>query len=385
GTQLAADLGAEVIKIEETGTGDAMRSYPPFFTGTKSRDRLSALYVCINEGKKSVALNLHKPEDREKFLELCKTADAVVESFRPGVMQRLGIDYDVVTEVKPDIIYISLTGYGQFGPYRDLPGHDMNYQSLMGNLSLNGKQGAPPIVPNIQAADLGGGLFVLVSLLGALYHRNLTGEGAFIDVAMSDVAFNLARMFITSSIASGQAVSRERDYLLGEYPWYDVYECLDDGESNEQEHYFAVGLIEDKFWSTFCNAPGINLAEHAKNQMEKGPAKDELYAKMRALFKTKTAAEWFALFKEWDIPGTPVQSILEAINDPQVKARDLLRNGTQASVTGIPAFPFPVKCAHSQRSLLEYEGPDPAELSRPAAVYFSKLGELNKVLFPKEE
>jgi alpha-methylacyl-CoA racemase len=139
-TQLMADLGAEVIKVEQVGMGDNMRYYPPYFEGDKSKDRLSALFVCVNHGKKSITLDLKNATDQQRFLELCKGADAVVESFRPGVMTRMNIDYDAVKVVKPDIIYISLSGYGQFGPYRDLPGHDMNYVGLMGNLSLNGKK-----------------------------------------------------------------------------------------------------------------------------------------------------------------------------------------------------------------------------------------------------
>ena len=136
-TQLLADLGAEVIKVEEPGTGDLMRYYPPDFESHHPVNRLSAKFVSVNRGKKSITLNLRDCDDQAKFFELCKTADVIVESFRPGVVQRLGIDYDAVKEIKPDIIYVSLTGYGQFGPYRDLPGHDMNYVSLMGSMGLS--------------------------------------------------------------------------------------------------------------------------------------------------------------------------------------------------------------------------------------------------------
>lgn len=369
-TQLLADLGAEVIKVEQTGMGDNMRYYPPYFEGDKSKDRLSALYVCVNHGKKSITLDLKNASDQEKFLGICKDADAVVESFRPGVMTRMNIDYDAVKVVKPDIIYISLSGYGQFGPYRDLPGHDMNYVGLMGNLSLNGKTGEIPTVPGVQAADLGGGLFVVLSLLGALYQRVKTGQGCYVDVAMSDVAFTLARQFITESIATGTAVTRGVHPLFGEYPWYDVFKCKDG-------RYFVLGLIEDKFWATFCHAPGVNLAEYAKNQLEKGPVRDELFVKVRALLATKTAEAWFALFKAWDIPGTPVQDVLEAARDPHVLVRDLLRFGMHRSTQNIPIFPFPVKIATSQRALNKYEAKTPSVEERKTQARFYKLGEQN--------
>ncbi len=376
-TQLLADLGAEVIKVEQTGMGDNMRYYPPYFEGDKSKDRLSALYVCVNHGKKSITLDLKNASDQQKFLELCKTADAVVESFRPGVMTRMNIDYDAVKVVKPDIIYISLSGYGQFGPYRDLPGHDMNYVGMMGNLSLNGKKGETPIVPGVQAADLGGGLFVVISLLGALNHRHKTGEGCYVDVAMSDVAFTLARQFITESLATGVAVSREEGPLLGEYPWYDIFKCKDG-------RYFVLGLIEDKFWATFCHAPGVGLGEYAKNQLEKGPVRDALYAKIRTLMASKTAEEWFALFKEWDIPGTPVQDVFEATRDPHVQVRDLIRFGTHRSTTSVPVFPFPVKIATSQRALNTYEPRAPNPEEQKIQTRFYKLGEQNAEFHLKE-
>ncbi len=376
-TQLMADLGAEVIKVEQMGMGDAMRYYPPYFEGDKAKDRLSALFVCVNHGKKSITLDLKNAADQQKFLDLCRGADAVVESFRPGVMTRMNIDYDAVKVVKPNIIYISLSGYGQFGPYRDLPGHDMNYVGLMGNLSLNGKKGEIPVTPGVQAADLGGGLFVVLSLLGALYHRAKTGQGSYVDVAMSDVAFTLARQFITESLATGIAVTRGADPLLGEYPWYDVFKCKDG-------RYFVVGLIEDKFWATFCNAPGVNLGEYAKNQMEKGPVREELYVKIRTLFASKTAEEWFALFKLWDIPGTPVQDVLEATIDPHVQVRDLLRFGTHRSTKNVPVFPFPVKIASSQRTLNTFEVKTPSAEDRKTQTRFYKLGEQNDELLLKK-
>lgn len=376
-TQLLADLGAEVIKVEQMGRGDDMRYYPPYFEGDKSKDRLSSLFVCVNHGKKSITLDLKNPSDQQKFMEICKGADAIVESFRPGVMTRMNIDYDAIKVVKPDIIYISLSGYGQFGPYRDLPGHDMNYVGLMGNLSLNGKKDEVPTVPGVQAADLGGGLFVVLSLLGALFQRQKTGQGSYVDVAMSDVAFTLARQFITESLAWGTSVTRGDDYLLGGYPWYDIYKCKDG-------RYFVLGLIEDKFWTTFCNAPGINLGQYAKNQMEKGPAKDELYAKVRNLMATKTAGEWFALFKELDIPGTPVQDVLEVTRDPHVLVRDLLRFGTHHSTQNVPIFPFPVKIAPSQRALNTYDPKVPSSEERKTQARFSKLGEQNDEFHLKE-
>ena len=376
-TQLMADLGAEVIKVEQAGIGDNMRYYPPYFEGDRSKDRLSALFVCVNHGKKSITLDLKNPNDQKRFLDLCKDADAIVESFRPGVMTRMNIDYDAVKAVKPDIIYISLSGYGQFGPYRDLPGHDLNYVGLMGNLSLNGKKDEVPIVPGVQAADLGGGLFVVISLLGALFHRMRTGEGCYVDVAMSDVAFTLARQFIAESLAWGSSVTRGEDYLLGGYPWYNVFKCKDG-------RFFTLGLIEDKFWTTFCHSPGINLGQYAKNQMEKGPTREEMYAKIRDLMITKSSDEWFCLFKQLDLPGTPVQDVLEVTRDPHVLVRDLLRFGTYRSTKNVPIFPFPVKIATSQRALNNYKPKLSNAEERKIQAQFSRLGEQNADFHIKE-
>jgi crotonobetainyl-CoA:carnitine CoA-transferase CaiB-like acyl-CoA transferase len=347
-----------------------MRYYPPYFEGNRPQDRLSVKFVSVNNGKKSITLNFKDCDDRAKFLNLCKTVDIIVESFRPGVVSRLGIDFDTIKTVKPDIIYISISGYGQFGPYRDMPGHDMNYVSLMGSMGLAKKHGTPPTPPRMLAADMSGGLFGLISALGALFRRQITGEGCYADVAMTDTAFNLTRMFETTSIAIDQTVSPENEPLLGQYPWYNVYECQDG-------RFFSIGLIEEKFWQTFCNIPELDLAEHAHTQFETGTALEDLYDKMRTLFKTKTAADWFIKFKEWNLPGTPIQNMLDAVNDPHVKSRDLIRFASLQNISGIPVFPFPVKCSNSQKDLSEYEGNNDSNVIPPIKIKFAKLGENN--------
>jgi crotonobetainyl-CoA:carnitine CoA-transferase CaiB-like acyl-CoA transferase len=325
-TMVLRDLGASVKKIENPDGGDELRAMPPFHNGT------SAFFSAINRGKKSVALNLKHDKGREVFLKLAGTADIVLEGFRPGVTARLGVDYDSVCSAKPDIIYCSISGYGQDGPYRDRAGHDINYLGYAGVGSLTGSPDGTPTIPGVQIADIGCGAFMAVTaILAALHRRDRTGEGAYIDVSMFDGAvawmpFQLADYFVTGEVpATG-------DWMLsGRFPCYNLYRTKD-------QRYLAVGALEPKFWANLCDAlghPGLLEKQFAVGS--EGEAAKNALAKV---FAAKTRDEWVALLADKDVCVGPVNALDEAVRDPQVEHRNIIDRSADAPV---PYVRFPVK------------------------------------------
>lgn len=273
-TLVLADLGAEVVKVEATEGGDYLRWMPPL-TG-----EVSHAFHALNSGKRSLAVDLKAPAGAALAAALVARADVVVESFRPGVMDRLGLGYDALSAANPGLVYCALSGFGQDGPYRDVPGHDLNYASLAGVIGLAGPADRPPAVPPVQIADYGGSLWALVAILSALHARKDTGRGAFLDVSMTDGALG----FLTASLAphiGGAAAPPPRgaDVLTGGQPCYRVYATSDGG-------HFGVAPLEPKFWGAFCAAVGH--PDWLKRQYGDPALEGELVA----LFASRTRAEW---------------------------------------------------------------------------------------------
>jgi len=325
-TMVLHDLGASVTKIENPDGGDELRGMPPFCDG------VSVLFSAINRGKKSVALNLKHDKGREVFLKLAREADIIVEGFRPGVTARLGVDYDSVRGVKPDIVYCSITGYGQDGPYRDKAGHDLNYLGYAGVASLTGTADGTLSVPGVQIADIGcGALMALVGILAALHRRDRTGDGAYLDVSMFDgalawVPFQLAEYFSTGKVpGSGNWT------LSGRYPCYNLYKSSDGG-------YLAVGALERKFWANLCRELG--RPDLVDGQFAIGDEGEKVKKELAAIFATKTRDEWVERLGEKDVCVGPVNALDEAVRDPQVKHRGLIDRPDGAPV---PYVRFPVK------------------------------------------
>lgn len=334
-TMFLADLGADVIRVEEPGFGDLVHWAPPFYEAPSgAKRRRAALDMYLNRNKRSVALNLKKPGGLDVFHALVDTADVVVESFRPGVAKKLHVDYETLRARNPGLVYCSITGYGQEGPYKHLSGHDINYVSIAGLLGTTGLVGQP-VLPSTQVADIGGGsLMGVVGILSALLARSTTGEGQYVDVAMTDGAFAFGPLLWANYFATGGPQPREGHWSQGGEPYYQIYAAKDG--------HVAIGLIEQKFWEQFCEGigrPDLKTAQFSKTDAERATLKREL----ETIFARKTRAEWFEFFQAHDIPGTPVLDLHEVPTDPHVQARELIREVPHPDYGSIPVIRFPVR------------------------------------------
>ena len=319
-TQLLADLGAEVIKVETPRVGDYARIAPPE-TG------LAGLFPAVNAGKKSLAVNHRKPEGREILYRLVATADVFVEGFRPGAVKRWGLDYASLREINPRLVYLSLSGYGQSGPYRDRAGHDLNYQAIGGSLGLNGLAGGPPVPPSIPLADLGGATFAAIAVLAAIIGRGRTGEGMYLDMALADaVVAWMAPLAGGPFFAEGIRPERGKMPLAGGLPCFNVYETADG-------RYVSIAPIEPHLWGNFCRAVG-------REEWQPRQWDADLIPEVQALFRTRTLAEWVALADEVDMCLEPVLDYEETLQHPQIRHRGLVLEDDEGRPAGI-ASPFP--------------------------------------------
>ncbi len=305
-TLLLADLGADVIKIEEPGRGDYVRAMPP------AAGAHSAPHVALNRNKRSVTLNLRAPRARELFLALADTADVVIESFRPGVMDRLGVGYEVLRARNPRLIYCAITGYGRDGPRAAEAGHDINYIGYCGLLDVNGEPGSGPVVPGVQVADLaGGGMAAVIAILAAVHRRDVTGRGDLCDVSMTDGAASWLLLLTASYAATGEPPRRGETPLSGAYPCYRVYPAADG--------YVTVGALEPRFWEQLCDALG--RPDLVGDAYATGARRDEVVAELSAIFSRRTRAEWAETFAGRDACVGPVNDLVEALADPQLRRR----------------------------------------------------------------
>ncbi len=349
-----AQLGAEVIKIEEPDGGDYAR---------ESRE----LFAQVNRGKKSVTLDLRQRADVAAFKKLVETADVVLESFRPGVMDRLGCGYDELKKINPKLVYAALTGYGQTGPYRDWAGHDLNYLAIAGVLDQFGNAGGAPAQANLQVADLaGGGLTCVIGILAALHGARATGAGSLVDVSMTDGSAALQVIALASLREHGKSFPRGADILSGALPNYTVYKCRDG-------KYLAVGALEPKFFKRLFQAlwgaaPSLlrkafdkvlgarkradDAAAAPKSSTNafgsfgdklRNPARARRYlAPLRlalsALFRTRPRDAWVKMLAEQDACVTPVLTLEEALDNAQLRAREMIVDDG-----GKPAFALPIR------------------------------------------
>lgn len=327
-TLMLADMGAEVLKISSASRPDLVLDYPPFIgSAEKSADKslefherrdgddISAAGAWLNRNKKTMFLNLKTAEGVEIVKELVKDYDIVLEQFRPGVMNRLGLGYADLRAVNPRVIYCSLTGYGQTGPLAHAAGHDINYMSLSGIISQAGRKAEGPSLMNFQIADVAAGsLNAVIGILAAAIYRQRTGKGQFIDVSMLDGCVPFNGMDGAGFLVSGRQPKREGERLNGG-SLYDYYETKD-GE------FLSVGALEPKFWRAFCTAIGredlIDGGVFPDNA-------DEVKAEIRSIMKTKTRDEWLAVFEDVDACVQPVLNLKEALlENEQIKARDMV-------------------------------------------------------------
>ena len=355
---LFADLGARVIKIEEPGLGDYYRTTSPFW----GESGIGAGYLQLNRNKESLTLNLKTEEGKTIFRKLVERAHVLVESFRPGVMERLGLGAEALMSLNPALIYCAITGYGQDGPYRDRVGHDINYMGYAGALSVTGERGRSPLMPGVQVADLGGGaLFAAFSIASALYHRQITGQGQFIDVAMTDGVVSWLSVYFGPFFATGRVPERGEERLNGGWVCYGVFETKDG-------QFVTLGALEPKFWGNFCRLVGRE--EWIALQYEGGPRRDALEAELRALFKNKTRAEWLALLNSADVCAGPVHDLDEVIKDPQLQARGLFASVQHPDIGTLPQIAFPVKLSATPATIRT----PPPELGEQTEAIIRELG-----------
>jgi len=325
-TMLLADLGAEVIKIEAPGVGDWTREPSPIFGGT------NALFAQINRNKKSLVLNLKSDAGREVLLRLAERSAALVEGFRPGVAARLGIDYGAVRKRSPRIVYCSLSGYGQTGPNRDRPGHDLNYVGEAGLLGI--ATGDEPRVPPLPFSDLAGAIFTALTLAAGMKGAAETGAGAYIDLGMSDTIVSLLTVHFAQMFQAGRPPSLADAYLLGGHPCYTVYRASDG-------KHLTVGALEPKFWQSLCEALG--RPQYSGQQHDLG-MREEILADFRAVFATRTRDEWVDALAAADVPVGAVRTLGEVERGDQAEARGLFHQG--ASGIKEVAFPAEIHGAH---------------------------------------
>ncbi|MEZ0542876.1 CaiB/BaiF CoA transferase family protein [Fibrella arboris] len=338
GTMLMADMGAEVIKIEHPGSPDYVRMFPPHINGE------SVNYLAFNRSKKSVLLEYTTEAGRERLLELIETADVLVEQFRPGQLDRLGLGYAVARARNPRIIYVSVTGYGQTGPYAHLAGHDLNYLSVSGVLSLTGAPGQPPVIPGVQLADIAGGSYgCVMATLAAVYARQQTGEGQHVDVSMTDCVMPLLSVAYALFAGTGNVPEPGRMPLSGGQPNYGVYRCRDEAEEVTGKpvvRYVALGTLEPKFWQKFCavvNRPGW-LGFLLPQSPEQA---DQWRTQLQALMQQRTQADWVQLGTEHDLLITPVLTLDQLADDPHMQVRQMIVPHSEAG--GVPGIGVPIK------------------------------------------
>lgn len=308
---MLADLGAEVLKIEEPGFGDYFRWMMP----PKVKEE-SSYFLCLNRNKKSMKLNLKPEKGKEIFLKLAKDYDVILESFRPGVMDRLGVGYEAIKQVNPEIIYCAITGYGQDGPYRDRAGHDINYTGIAGILDITGERGGPPVIPGVQVADLGaGGMLAGFAILAAIIARQSSGKGQFIDVSMLDGCISWSVIAAASYFADGQIPQRGKMIFSGRFACYDMYQTKD-------KKYISLGALERQFWQNFCKAVGRE--DLIEEQFAPGEGQEELRQVLTQIFASKTRDEWVEFTRDKDFCCEPILNLQEASSHPQVRHRGMI-------------------------------------------------------------
>jgi crotonobetainyl-CoA:carnitine CoA-transferase CaiB-like acyl-CoA transferase len=329
---LLSDFGADVLKVEDTGMGDYVRWAPPYHEGVE-KSAASALFLSLNRGKRSIRVDLKSDAGKEVLLRLAREHDVLLESFRPGVLDRLGVGYERLREENPGLVYCAISGYGQDGPLRDRSGHDMNYLGLIGLLGLTGDEGGPPVQAAGQIADLGGGaLMAAFGILAALRERDRTGEGQVVDVSMADGALSWLAMTAAAYLADGTVPRRGDLQLAGSLICYRPYEAADG--------WVTLGALEPKFWRAWCL--GVGREDLIEKQFD-GPG-SAAHEEVKAIFRERTRADWEAFSGQHDCCLEPVLELDEALDSELVRAREMVAELDQpGAVEPVKLLGVPIK------------------------------------------
>jgi crotonobetainyl-CoA:carnitine CoA-transferase CaiB-like acyl-CoA transferase len=316
-TMILGDLGADVIKIEEPGPPTGRRAEQAGKAGTEGPGApfSGSPFNALNRNKKSIGLNLKSGPGKEVFRRMVQRADVLVQEYRPGVAERLGIGYEQMSVRNDRLIYCAITGYGQDGPYRNLVGHDLNYIATAGVLSILGRAGQLPTIPHNLIADYaGGGMHAAIGILAALVARTQTGRGQYVDISMMDGSMALMAQSFASFFANGRLPARGETPLDGAIPNYNLYETKDG-------KIITIGAIEPWFFANLCRALGReDLVEHEYNSARRA----EIQESFRAIFRTKTRDEWFEILSRTDVCVGKMNTLDEVEADPQVQARKMI-------------------------------------------------------------
>ena len=341
-SQLLADFGADVVKVEDTGMGDYIRWAPPYY-GEDSEQALgtrSALYLSLNRNKRSVRLDLKSDAGRDALLRLVREFDIVLEGFRPGVLDRLGVGYERMRQENPALVYCAITGYGQTGPNAQRAGHDMNYLGLVGLLGLTGEPGRRPIQSAGQIADLGGGaLMAAFGIMAALHEARRSGEGQVVDVSMADGALSWLAMVAGAYLCDGEVPRRGEGQLTGRFVCYLPYEAADG--------YITMGALEPQFWARFC--AGVGREDLIAKQFE--TTGSDAWAEIAEIFRAKTRDEWNAFNDEHDAMIEPVLDLDQALESDLVREREMVVEWEQPELGAVRQLGVPVKLSRTPGSV----------------------------------
>lgn len=318
-TQILADLGADVVKVEAPPAGDYVRSRAPFHDG-EDQTTSSVAFVGLNRNKRSILLDLKHPSGPETLLRLISKSDVVLESFRPGVLDRLSVGFERMREVNPSVILCSITGWGQSGQNSLVAGHDINYLAGVGLLSPTGSISDPPIISGFQAADAAGGLFAVVSILAAIHERSQSGLGQHVDVPMAFAAMSLAAMSVASTLLTGAAVPRQEGLLTGGVVCYQAYRC--------QDGWIALGALEEKFWRTWC--VGVDRVDLLESRY--APTGSSVHDDVTNIFLARSKEQWREFAASHDCCMTVVSGLDEALKSKVVAEAGILHSVTQPGV-----------------------------------------------------
>ncbi|REJ34403.1 MAG: formyl-CoA transferase [Bacillota bacterium] len=329
-SMMLADLGADVIKVERPGTGDDTRAWGPPFVGGEA-----AYFLSVNRNKRSITVDLKQEEGREIIYRLARQADVVLENFRPGTADKIGVGYEQLRQINPRIVYCSISGFGQDGPYRDKPGYDAIAQAMGGIMGVTGTEDAPPVRAGVAIADIGAGMWAAYAILAALLHREKTGEGQYIDVSLLEGQIAWLTYVAGNFFASGRDPRRYGSAHPNIVP-YQAFETADG--------HVMLAVGNDGLWRRFCQAAGFeDLLEDPRyaTNSDRVQHRDELLAILEERMKQRTTAQWIALLDEAGVPAGPIYRLSELFSDPHVLHRQMkvdLDHPTagRISVTGIP-------------------------------------------------
>ena len=338
-TTLLWELGADVLKIEMPGHGDDTRAFPPFQNGE------SVYFASINRGKRSLALDLKNADDRKVFEELLERSDVLVENFRPGTMEKLGYGYDAVKEKFPDVIYAAISGFGDTGPYRDLPAYDLIVQALGGMISINGPEGSGGLRLGISLGDLAAGAFAALAISSALYERRASGKGRFIDIAMLDVQTMLLESALVRQFATGesQKPTGSRHPVITPF---DVFQAKDGP--------IAIACANDHLFNELCDAlniPALKTDPHFNNLFARYANQPALKIELEKALAAETVSHWVDSLRDLGVPVAPIHTMADVVNDPQLQARNMFvevddaemgklkMSGSAFKISGYPQLP----------------------------------------------